>query len=489
MVRRFYRFRSVDALLGKRAELDSQEIYFASPAELNDPMEGFKDLYWQGDEIVWRNLIRHYALCLLNTVMTIIFLGADFNKSRHCQFAHHTEADLPSDEARKIYADICEKLFAHEVVGELIAMLATTSAKVRRDELGLYLRALNPLVFTLAKAALAIPPVDIGGDAAGQAIATDQLKSLGDMIRQRADHAELAEPIFDIGAITTMQIALIYDFNNTLTPTQKAWSFLAREFGDFYIRSLESLVHSDWYAACFLDDASNASMWGNYADGHKGMCLTFSANVTPSGDASLSLYQAVGVGGGRGDIRIHYGYSPLPFEAVRYGDDYPEISFFETLGTVQGERLSFWYAGPEGKRSKSSAQILGNQDEWRTGYWKDYHAGRVTKTRDWAHESEYRLVLGSSISQPRTLKYRFKDLAGICFGIKTSTEDKLRVMRIIEQKCLAERRTDFEFYQARFSHRTKKIELVLLRQLKVTLGPADGDGPATAPTSQNTAVR
>jgi hypothetical protein len=44
MVRPFYRFRSVDALLGERAELDSQEIYFASPAELNDPMEGFKDL-------------------------------------------------------------------------------------------------------------------------------------------------------------------------------------------------------------------------------------------------------------------------------------------------------------------------------------------------------------------------------------------------------------------------------------------------------------
>jgi hypothetical protein len=488
MARYFYRFRSVDALLGARAELDSQEIYFASPAELNDPMEGFKDLYWQGDEIVWRNLIRHYALCLFNTVMTIIFLGADFDKSRHCQFAHHTEADLPSDEARKMYADICDELFSHEVVGDLIAMLATTSAKVRRDELGFYLRALNPLVFTLAKAALAIPPVDICGDAAGQAIATGQLKSLGDMIRQRADHAELAEPIFDAGTITTMQLALIYDINNDLSPTQKAWSFLAREFDDFYIRYLEGLVHTDWYAACFLEDASNASMWASYADGHKGMCLKFTADVAPSGGASLSLYQAVSIGGSKGDIQTHYGYRPLPFEAVRYGDDYPEISFFETLGAIRGERLAFWYAGPDGKRSTSSAQILGNQDEWRTGYWKDYHAGRVIKTGDWAHEREHRLVLGSSITQPRTLKYQFKDLAGICFGIKASAEDKLRVMRIIEQKCLAERRTDFEFYQARFSHRTRKIELVPLRLLKVTLRPQDGEEPTTGPTLQNTAA-
>lgn len=481
-MRSFYRFRSVDALLGDRAELEAQEIYFASPAELNDPMEGFKDLYWQGDQIVWRNLIRHYALCLFNTVMTVVFLGADFDKTRHCQFANHTEADLPSDEARKIYTDICNKLFAHEVVEELIAMLAGISAKVRRAELGFYLRALNPLVYTLAKAALAIPPVDNNGDAAGLAIATSQLQSLGDMIRQRAHHPDLAEPIFDVGAISTMQITLIYDFNNALTPIQQAWSFLAREFDDFYIRSLESLVHPDWYAACFLDDVSNTSMWASYADGHKGMCLKFSADVAPSGDATLNLHQAVSIGGSKGDIRTNYGYRPLPFEPVRYGDDYPEINFFETLGTVQGDRLSFWYAGPDGQRSAASAQILGNQDEWRTGYWKDYHAGRVIKTKDWAHENEHRLVLGSSITQRRALKYRLKDLAGICFGIKTTTEDKLRVMRIIERKCLAERRTDFEFYQARFSHRTKKIEMVLLRLLKITLAP-EGEGEANQASS------
>ena len=73
------------------------------------------------------------------------------------------------------------------------------------------------------------------------------------------------------------------------------------------------------------------------------------------------MYQAVGIGGGKNDTRTDYGYRPLPFEAVRYGDDYPEISFFETLGAVQGERLSFWYAGPDGKRSAASAQILGSR--------------------------------------------------------------------------------------------------------------------------------
>ena len=42
MEQHFYRFRSIDALLGRHAELEAQEIYFASPAQLNAPMEGFK---------------------------------------------------------------------------------------------------------------------------------------------------------------------------------------------------------------------------------------------------------------------------------------------------------------------------------------------------------------------------------------------------------------------------------------------------------------
>ena len=351
-------------------------------------------------------------------------------------------------------------------------MLATTSAKVRRDELGFYLRALNPFIFTLSKAALSEPPADAADDPGGFEIATKQLKSLRELIGQRASASEKADQLFEISSISAMQVVLIHDFNNDFTPLQKAWRFIAREFDNFYIASLESLGHPAWYAACFVEDASNASMWASYADGHKGLCLKFAAE-TGADRSTLSLYQAVGIGGGKNGPKTHFGYKPLPFEAMQYGDEYPEISFFETLGAIPGERLAFWYAGPDGQRSTASAEILENQDHWRTGYWKDYHAGRVTKTRDWGHEGEQRLVLGASIPQPRRLKYQFKDLAGICFGIKTPAEDKLRVMRIIEKKCIAERRANFEFYQARFSHRTKKIEMVLLRLLKVTLAADD----------------
>jgi hypothetical protein len=53
-----YRFRSIHSILGGFHELENQEIYFCPPQQLNDPLEGFKDIFWKGDEIVWRNLLR-----------------------------------------------------------------------------------------------------------------------------------------------------------------------------------------------------------------------------------------------------------------------------------------------------------------------------------------------------------------------------------------------------------------------------------------------
>lgn len=59
-----YRFRKIEDVLGEHKELEKQEIYFSDISTLNDPMEGFREYYWQGDEIVWQNFFKHYLLCL-----------------------------------------------------------------------------------------------------------------------------------------------------------------------------------------------------------------------------------------------------------------------------------------------------------------------------------------------------------------------------------------------------------------------------------------
>ncbi len=174
--------------------------------------------------------------------------------------------------------------------------------------------------------------------------------------------------------------------------------------------------------------------------------------------------------------RDHYAYVPHPFDEVRYTHDYPEIDFFASLGMVPMPKLSgFWYLGPNGARSVCSDQIFKNEEEWRRDYWNNFRIGATSKTTEWAHEREYRLILSSNLQEfgdkpSRKLKYRFSDLAGIGFGMKTSAEDKIRIIKVVGDKCRAEGRTGFEFYQARYSRQTRKIELVPLTLLKVAAG-------------------
>ena len=72
-----YRLRSVQNLLCDRQELANQEIYFADPKELNDPMEGIRHIVWQGDRIVWLNLFKHYIYCVHRMYLHVKFLEPD----------------------------------------------------------------------------------------------------------------------------------------------------------------------------------------------------------------------------------------------------------------------------------------------------------------------------------------------------------------------------------------------------------------------------
>lgn len=94
MTKILHRFRSTHHLLGKYQELENQEIYFASPDELNDPMEGFRDVYWQGDKVVWKNLMKHYLLCLEH-VCSLFLLGGENTLLKDIPI-FKTQEDLPT---------------------------------------------------------------------------------------------------------------------------------------------------------------------------------------------------------------------------------------------------------------------------------------------------------------------------------------------------------------------------------------------------------
>ena len=467
-----YRFRSVDALLGERTELEKQEIFFASPKQLNDPVEGYKDLFWKGDVIAWRNFLRHYVLCLMQTI-----LRALENESGFVVTPDNLPIRMIPEEFRpevaSIFRAICAKIFADPELGELPNLLTARVYPIRRNELLSVLFPVHFRLFTLICTSLQpdVPFHPIDASFRGQEARPLRLKesfaSFDEWETKNPNNPDVVEAMTARFMSTIEQTTFLHDYTGVSNQHGPVWRVISSTFPNVYLQSLEYLSFGDWYTACFVADPSQASMWGYYGDSHRGACLKFKTTTLPEGEPALCLNRQIGIGGRppHAPKRI-FAYSPQPLQQVHYSNRYPEVDFFRSLGTLVPAQIAFWFCGEDGSISATGKDLIQQTDDWRKKYCATFHAGVTNKLTDWQHEQEYRITLQSSfvdLSNPaeRTLKYRFEDLQGIIFGMNMSAEDRATIVRIVAAKCAETGRTDFEFNQAYYSRLTGKVEAAL----------------------------
>ena len=135
----FYRFRRISSLIGEFNELENQSIYFAEPDSLNDPMEGFRDMFWSGDYIVWKNLFRHYLLCLERLCSLLLICGEEHPISKDDMPVFSGEDDFPTPIYKELFSDITDSFFDNESLLSLIKSISERTTPIRRDELFFYL--------------------------------------------------------------------------------------------------------------------------------------------------------------------------------------------------------------------------------------------------------------------------------------------------------------------------------------------------------------
>lgn len=476
----FYRFRSIENLIGKHQELANQEIFFASPESLNDPMEGFKDIYWQGDAIVWRNFFRNYLVCLERLCLLLQLVGEQEPLNETMIPITSNEDQLPTEEAKNLTKEVQREFFGKDVINQLIERIASRSKPIRRNELYFYLSNIHLLAIETILRIFEIkglrpssetnmPVKEMEEKLASVVKSVDLLEQF-----EKEDTSAPAEQFYEALRHTTDQLHLIGKAN---LPDQSEFSnrnFVIRDFPEKYLNSVEKLLYPEWYAACFMAECSNASVWGHYGDNHTGVCLKFKA-VLSNEQPFISLH---GINGWSGNGPM-LGPRSHQFHKVRYESRFIEVDFFQSLGRLPIPILKkFWFTDEQGKRSECANAILSlPNDEWRNSYWLRFHEGITTKSKDWEYEKEYRLILSGSFidfDEPssRKLKYGFSDLDGIIFGIKTKMEDKLKIMKIIEGKCLSEGRKDFNFYQASYSHKKGCIGFSQMSLIKFAEQPS-----------------
>jgi hypothetical protein len=460
----------MDALLGERAELERQEIFFASTNQLNDPVEGYKDMFWKGDVIAWKNFLRHYVLCLMQTILQAL----EKEDGYVVTFENLPVRLLPEElhpEVASIFYAICAKMFADPELSELPSLLEARISPIRRNELlsilfPVHFRLFN-LICTSLQPDAPFHPIDASfrNQLAKPLRLKESFASINEHEANNPGNPDVVEKMTARFISTIEQTLFLQDYSGVSRQYGPVWRVIGSTFPDVYLSSLENLSFGDWYTACFVADPSQASMWGYYGHSHRGACLKFKTTNLPEREPALRLNRQIGIGGPPHAPERVFAYSPQPLQQVHYANRYPEVDFFRSLGTLVPAQAAFWFRGEDGTMSATGKDLVQQTEEWRKQYWATFHAGVTTKLTDWQHEQEYRITLQSSLvdlSNPaeRTLKYRFEDLQGIIFGMNVSAEDRAAIARIIAAKSAETGRRDFEFHQAYYSRLSGKVEAV-----------------------------
>ncbi|MBW4888916.1 DUF2971 domain-containing protein [Mucilaginibacter sp. HMF5004] len=462
-----YRFRPVFALLDGYHELENQEIYFASPKELNDPMEGFRDIYWKGDAIVWENLLVNYVRCVEQIYTMTLIAGDHFKLGiQDIPLYNYPQKDIP-EAAIALRKKVKAKFFDNEFINSLSASLANRNQQTRREEL------LSYLSYVHAYAINAVSQVYHEEGIIPEPVFYQDISEMDMILKKNGDMAELvnnmeetnpeidrfAEFFFSAMHGTRKGLALLTALGLTEKQSASNAIFLVRDFPEKFIDKLESLCYPDWYSASFLSECTNSAVWGHYGNNHSGVCLIFRAQES---DGKLQLALNLGHSFGAGDHTSNY--KSQQFREIKYNNCHVAIDFFRSIGRSPAAFLEHnWYRDESGDLSICADYLSVNTDQWRLNYWRSFYEGLTVKLKEWDYEKEYRIVLEGgfidySAPEKRKVKYNFEDLTGLIFGIKTTNEDKLKIIHIIQEKCKLSGRTDFEFRQAFYSNKSGLIE-------------------------------
>lgn len=456
MAKLFYRFRNTKSIF-EHKELENQEIYFASIEELNDPMEGFKNLVFKGDKIVWKNLFKHYLFCLESMCQTYLVCGEKYTYNSDLIPIFRSIDDIEVPQYKELFNKIYFDVF--EIYGELIDKIATRTTYISKDELTQYLSLFNQIAIEVIQKHYElnglIPKRDKVIEI--QKFSIENIMKLVDAIeailKERGN--EEMDRLINFSILFKKEFYFIQNINFKETPNK----LFLLNFTQNYLQAIEKLTYPKNYVACFTgeDAIHSSSVWGHYGDSHKGVCLIFETDknqIIPFSNAKIG-YDSSGVS---------LGTCSMLFKKIVYDSGYPEIDFFRSIGRLTISKLnSSWYTDDEKNMSNIHKEVFDDEDKWRKGYWDKFSENNLIKTKDWEYEDEYRLILNAGMDGEmdktyRKLKYDFQNMKGLIFGINTSMADKTKIFEIIKTKCLEYQRNSFEFYEAYYCNFNKNIQ-------------------------------
>lgn len=471
---KLYHYRSV-----KRAQQEIEEgtLWFAKSETLNDPLEGYVQVVWEGDRIAWEGLLKNYILSLYRCLL-LFSLGEDQDDllDRDVIFLDAFEYEnLPIYD---IFQQLVESFLQNQIVSRFVSFFEK-NGECTSDELCYWLRLLHPIAWNLCAEENEKNSIPISAARKRENFDITRLEqivsSLDDKTITEEEIHELESLSNEMRNLTEVFQIRDYDRNeeesNDEEEIRKArrwriWQEINYDFPVRYIAGLKRIIYPDGLIVCFSDDVTSSVMWGHYADEHHGVCLIYET-VSMEDKDTLPLDNIE-----REKLTIHL---PSEIKPVRYQDSILKRNFFETMGELTMLQIKSWLTN--GNNESSCFLTIYDTEEWRNRYWNGFDEKYCTKMSGWEYEKEYRLIIQgyvldhileeshdsqteNELKRPKgmAVKYAPNLLKGIVFGLRTNIHDKVKLLRAIKES--GRNLKEFKVYEARYDERKREIYIL-----------------------------
>lgn len=445
---KLYRYRSIDSAL---LELDNGSFYFAAPTELNDPIEGYLKIFWQGDAPAWQGLLKNFVCSLFYGLQTYLLLSGKFYPAAQENFLNNLQNKILLSDIRqfdrsplsRIFTELGENFWESPGVQTIVDFYGNGAIKCYGRELEFVLRtvtdeACHLCVGKCKDLGLILNDFDENFFDAAYEISFDELKHVTAAERKRRiDEIENLNCDLMESGLLALKLNHVRSTNAEFALKQRLL-WLRFIFPRMYVDQLKEMMYPNGYVVCFSDTPTNSAMWGNYADNHRGICFVYGTETVD------------------GRELIHFAAKSLEVKPIKYTAQIITRNFFDTLRHLKFIRADDWLTGKGGVKScKLEHSDAGNYDG-------DYHEKFYRKLNDWRHEREHRILLSDRFYRygdkfARKLRYNPNALTGIIFGLRTTLDDKLKLIQKLDR--LGKSVGNFEFFQAEFDDETQLISV------------------------------
>lgn len=480
-VKLFYRYRSMNALLDGYNELEDEYIYFTPAKDLNDPLEGYLDIDFKGDKIIWTNFFKNYifSLFVFRELVCLTDNSKELNEDDIHVYFDSVKKEFLSIKGQS-YQMACDEIFSNKCVNYLIDYFSTRELPISKNELYSFLSGIHFYILDV------FTKIDIekGMEIEDKVALYERLniypKEQNKLIAMLEHTKNFGNNGFEAlnillqfsnSNLESIQYARkLTSLNNSIA--DKNYNLLI-SYPKIYLNKLYEIMYPRPYIACFSETYNDLSMWGYYADSSKGACLIF--KPTKKNNAYFLPIEKVTSWGGDGTtFQETKSFVDIELKQVIYSLQKPATPFFRSLGRLNFPTLQkHWYT-LDNQTSETVKDIFeqSGKNKWRKEYWEHIEKNTNTKQQDWSHEHEYRISLipifddeYDTISK-RKLKYKFDNLEGLIFGINTAEDDKVKTIKILLNKCKKYNRKDFKLYQAVYCNQNGDINIIPINILK-----------------------